>query len=206
MSAHIVQLTDLPIEPSNIDDAVRAWRQVPLPSSSASSALYQRHDGNSLVELIAFNDWPSLSDLETHRHMQWSTVSAFATGDFRREILQRVEEPKPTADHLPNSRYLQLRYVEVRPAVYNEYREWRERTIFEVIRESDQIKTFSAYHTAVSTKPGVMFLSGFDCDVDTYNQIFASERYAGIVQAAGDNYITGGSDGLATLIYKRLDE
>jgi hypothetical protein len=115
-----------------------------------------------------------------------------------------VEAPKPERAALPHTDYLQLRHVEVRPPMYRAYRQWREETIFDVVRGSDDIEVFLAYHSVLSTEPGVMFLSGFECAPEQYQRTFTSERYQQIVRQAGDNYITGGERGLYTRIYRRI--
>lgn len=85
-----------------------------------------------------------------------------------------------------------------------DYRAWREATIFDVVRSHDEVESFAAYHSLISGVPGVMFVSGFSCPVDRYAAVFSSDRYKTIVQEAGENYITGGTDGLYTRIYSRL--
>lgn len=84
----------------------------------------------------------------------------------------------------------------------DEYRQWREKTIFDVVRNADEVQAFLAYHSVVSGQPGVMFISGFSADPENYNAVFASDRYRQIVQEAGDRYITGGANGLYTRTYR----
>lgn len=127
----------------------------------------------------------------------------YLTGDIRREILDFVEAPKACAGLLPDTPYLQLRHVEVKPGKYSAYRSWREETIFDVVRQASEVEVFLAYHSLVSGQPGVMFLSGFSVEPETYCAVFASDRYRDIVQQAGDRYITGGTEGLYTKVYAR---
>lgn len=125
----------------------------------------------------------------------------YLSGDIRREILNFVEAPKSCAGALPDTPYLQLRHVEVKPEEYSAYRSWRDETIFDVVRKASEVEVFLAYHSLVSGQPGVMFLSGFSVEPETYGAIFASDRYRDIVQQAGDRYITGGTEGLYTKVY-----
>jgi hypothetical protein len=201
MSAPFIQITELPVIDGHIDHAQAAWTDVQQPSDVRR--LYRKLDQSALLEVAASATWPDLAASAAERDALWEKVGVHAAGDFRREILRYVEEPKPTSGPLPDGQYLELRYVEVKPPVYEEYRAWRDRTIFDVVRESEQVKTFSAYHTAFTTRPGVVFLSAFDGDVDAYRGVFSSPRYRQIVQEAGDNYITGGNHGLATRVYVR---
>lgn len=116
---------------------------------------------------------------------------------------QYVEAPKPTNSLLPDTDYIQLRHVEVPPQRMQAYRQWREETIFDVVRGNDEVDTFLAYHSLISGQPGVMFIAGFSGDPAAYQQVFSSSRYKDIVQQAGTSYITGGSDGLYTRLYVR---
>lgn len=206
MSAPYIQVTELPVDPEHIDEAEKTWLSLGSGPGCQERTLYRHERNDGLMELAAFDAWPDIASLAGDRATQWSSLERFASGDFRREILERIEEPKPTPGPLPTAQHLQMRYVEVRPPVYDAYRQWREETIFDVVRAAPEVATFSAYHTAFSTRPGVMFVAGFDADVDDYRAVFSSERYKGIVQAAGDNYITGGNQGLATRIFTRSAE
>lgn len=205
MSAPFIQVTELPVTPDLINDAEQTWLGLDTAAGCRERALYRHEVGDSLLELAAFDTWPDVASLTSDRTAQWDALKGFAAGDFRREVLERVEEPKPTSGLLPDAQHLQMRYVEVRPPVYDAYRQWREETIFDVVRSAPEVSTFSAYHTAFSTRPGVMFLAGFDGNVKDYRAVFNSKRYQDIVQAAGDNYITGGNQGLATRIFVRSD-
>ncbi|WJZ02945.1 hypothetical protein [Corynebacterium freiburgense] len=205
MSASIIQINELPIISEQFENAKIAWFGI-ISKSSSSVALFASNDKETLLEIRAHDGWSNLEEsVDATKHL-WDVLAPYAAGDFRREILTLVEEPKPTNIPLPESAHLELRYVEVLPRKYQAYLKWREKTIFDVVRESPQITTFSAYHTVFSTRPGVLFLSGFDCEIDEYTKVFTSDRYRKIVQAAGDNYITGGNQGLATRIYTRVKE
>jgi hypothetical protein len=203
MSAALLLVTELPVDPAQIDHAEKAWLGLSDLSQDHQRLLFRHEDNDSLLELAVLTGWEDVAVEGATRADQWHNLAPYATGDFRRQILELVEEPKPPVGELPDTDQIQMRYVEVKPAVYGAYRAWREETIFDVVRNAPEIESFSAYHTAISTQPGVMFVSGFNVDVDAYRAVFSSERYRGIVQAAGDNYITGGNNGLLTKIYTR---
>lgn len=204
MSAPIIQVTELAITEGKFDAARAAWASL-LEASSWSWRLWARADRSALMEIRAFESWPNLEKTEVDRRALWDALGVHAEGDFRRELLVFTEAPKPTNGLLPDTEHLELRHVEVRPVRYVEYRAWREKTIFDVVRSSPEIATFIAYHTAFSTRPGVLFLSGFDGDVDAYRGVFASDRYRQIVQTAGNEYITGSDQGLTTRIYHKVE-
>ena len=65
----------------------------------------------------------------------------------------------------------------------------------------DKIESFEAFHSLISGVPGVMFISSFNGDKQSYKEAFTNARYQEIIQQAGDNYITGGNEGLYTRIY-----
>ncbi|MEU9009331.1 hypothetical protein AB0D12_05995 [Streptomyces sp. NPDC048479] len=87
--------------------------------------------------------------------------------------------------------------------MHDAYREWRDRTIFDVVRTHDEVEVFLAYHSLLSTEPGVLFVSGFSVEPDVYQAVFTSPRYQDIVKQAGDTYIT--DRGLYTRIYARVE-
>lgn len=161
-------------------------------------------DQQELLQLRSYTDLQDFNSRAVELDADWERFSEFMTGDVRRELLRYIESPKPTDSLLPETDYIQLRHVEVPPQRMQEYREWRERTIFDVVRKSDEVEIFLAYHSLISGQPGVMFIAGFSSDSDTYQQVFSSPRYQDIVQQAGANYITGGNEGLYTRLYVRL--
>ncbi|WP_454931902.1 hypothetical protein [Actinomyces oricola] len=200
MFAPIIQLTELAIIKDNLNTARNVWQEL-VPDNNTIQ-LYEQLDSPTLLELRAYPTWPNLYDTAPERQELWESLAQYAEGDFRRELLTYIEEPKPTNTPLPDTANLELRHVEVRPPKYDDYRAWRERTIFDVVRASPEVSTFSAYHTVFSTRPGVLFLSGFNGSPNDYLHVFSSARYRQIVQAAGKNYITGGNQGLATRIFR----
>jgi hypothetical protein len=160
-------------------------------------------DGQELLQLRGYDNLGQFATSSEQLLLDMRRFAPYVTGDVRRELLTLVEAPKPIKSKLPETDYLQLRHIEVPPAKYEAYRAWRERTIFEVVRESAEIHTFLAYHSLVSGQPGVMFFSGFSGDLEKYRAVFDSERYREIVRQAGDSYIAGGTDGLFTRLYVR---
>ena len=204
MASHLITITELPVKPNLTKHAAAAWLAHHEASPVAGRILYQGLEDSTLMELAPLADLGALPDLRADWLKLWHTVGPMAEGDFRRQLLHFVEAPKPVAEPLPTTPYLQLRHVEVPPPVYFAYRSWREETIFDVVRNADQVEEFLAYHSVFSSEPGVMFLSGFSCEPSEYGQVFSSPRYQEIVRQAGDRYITGGERGLYTRLYTRL--
>jgi hypothetical protein len=145
-----------------------------------------------------------LGGLINFKHTFSKQLATFMSSDWRQQIFEIVDSVKPCIELLPSTEKLQMRYIEVPLSVHDEYLEWRERTIFDVIKQSSNIECFLAYHTIMSTQPGVMFFSGFEGNTSSYIQDnFKTPKYDEIVKEAGSKYISGGEDGLYTRVYIR---
>jgi len=179
------------------------WVNLPTPQGVVERAVFYALDDSTVLELNALSSIHQIEALAPSWEQVWTRLGASLASDFRRQLLTFVEAPKDTPQPLPTTPYLQLRHVEVPPGRFDEYRAWRERTIFDVVRNSTAVEQFIAYHSVISTEPGVMFLSGFSVEPDIYAETFNSPRYQKIVQEAGDNFITGGERGLYTKSYRR---
>lgn len=157
-------------------------------------------------ELLQLRAYESPADFAASTGLLEADLERFAShmnADVKRELLAYVEAPKRCTSPLPETDYVQLRHVEVPPPRRAAYRAWREETIFQVVRDNAEVEVFLAYHSLVSSQPGVMFVSGFSGPVQDYKAVFENEKYREIVRQAGDQYITGGPGGLYTRIYQR---
>lgn len=178
-------------------EAITAWRAEDL-----KGVLYQSTEASTFLELTPLAGLTELVDLARRWRDLYKALSPLLVGDVRRQVLEFVEAPKPAADELPDTPYLQLRHVEVKPPVHEEYLAWRKGTIFAEVRKSEKIETFLAYHSLLSTEPGVMFVAGFSCEPEEYLPTFASDRYAEIARQAHPRFVT--DEGLYTRIYRRV--
>ena len=197
MAANIVLVSRFPIEPGTVP-SLRDLLNVDSKTRYLIDVEQQE-----ILQLRAYKDLENFAANITNLDNDWQRFSGVMVGDVRRELLQYVEAPKPTDSLLPDTDYIQLRHVEVLPQRMQAYRQWREETIFDVVRRNDEVDTFLAYHSLISGQPGVMFIAGFSGDPAAYQQVFSSSRYKDIVQQAGTSYITGGNDGLYTRLYVR---
>lgn len=205
MPSNLIIITEVPVAAEHLDKAAATWHQHLDDHAQTGHQLYRNLQADTLLELTAVTD--DLAELPALRQSWkelWPQLSDHLTGDYRRQLLHHVESPKPSAGPLPAGKYLQLRHIEVPPPVYQVYRAWREETIFDVVRNAPEVKSFDAYHSVFSTEPGVMFVSSFDTTLQEYQAVFSSLRYQQIVQQAGDRYIVGGDRGLYTTTYQRL--
>lgn len=205
MSASLIVTSELPVKPDQFEQAEKAWLNFEARTpAGARSELYRSLDGSTLMEFTPLAAAAEVDDLRPEWVRQFKHLADYAAGDFSRELLHYVEAPKDTEQDLPGTRYVQMRHVEVRPDQYKAYRAWREATIFDVVRGHEHADVFLAYHSVLSSAPGVMFIAGFDGPVEQYNTAFTSPRYQEIVRQAGDRYITGGERGLYTKFYERV--
>jgi len=204
MSAQHLLITEITPKDGQCKTVASAWASLPTPQGVVERAVFSALDGSTVLELSALSSIEQIGSLASSLEQVWTRLGANLASDFRRQLLVFVEAPKDIPQPLPTTPYLQLRHVEVPPGRFDEYRTWRERTIFDVVRNSPDVEQFIAYHSVVSTEPGVMFLSGFSVEPDVYAATFSSPRYQQIVQEAGDNFITGGERGLYTKSYRRV--
>ena len=156
----------------------------------------------SILEIKSIS---ALSDLDSSYLFDTKEFDKNLASDIQRQVLRLKNIVKPQESILPESKYLQLRHIEVPLHILEEYHMWRDQTIFSHVVKQSEIESFLAYHSIISTEPGVMFLSGFSCKIDDYLSGFKKPEYIDIVKQAGEKYIFGGQAGLYTKIYKRLD-
>ncbi|RBM14133.1 hypothetical protein [Streptomyces sp. PT12] len=205
MSSPLLVLNEVAVAPGKADQVLAEWSALNQKEPVPGRALYRSVEGDNLLEVTPVGDLAELAALTKGWQKLWEGVSADLVTDFRRQLLEFVEAPKDTAEPVPTTRYLQLRHIEVKPREYADYRAWRENTIFDVVRGAAEVTAFLAYHSLVSSEPGVMFVSGFDVAPEEYQAVFTSPRYQEIVQQAGDRFIVGGESGLYTRLYQRAD-
>ena len=204
MSAQFIMITEIDVTSGTTQEVVEKWRSITPAEDVLQRVFYRSTDDETVLEIVALNSLNVQGSLLSYFDTTTEAVRDFLKSDFRRQLLSFVEAPRKTDGLLPSTQFLQLRHVEVLPPMYKAYRHWREETIFDVVRNAEVIELFLAYHSAISTEPGVMFLSGFNGDVDSYMKVFNSDRYKDIVQQAGNQYITGGEKGLYTRLYQLI--
>ncbi|MFD5075730.1 hypothetical protein [Streptomyces sp. NPDC058371] len=208
MSARLLLVTEVPVRPADAEQAAKAWlgQHTARPSGAR---LYRSAEGtDTLLELRPLAGLEELIALREEWRELWDAVAPYAAGDFRRQVQEFVEAPKDTDDDLPATPYVQLRRVEVKPPVLADYREWRDRTIFETVRAAPESEIFLAYHSLLSTEPGVLFVAGFSCEPTQHNGVFKTPAYESILEEVREKYIVpvGGQGGLFTKTYARVED
>lgn len=199
MSSKYILISKYPLNGNEFD-----LNSLNLKNSPETKYYFFEDDSSKeLLELRSFNDIKEISWDEGRLESVFHDLAKNLSGDIRRELIKFVESPINNNELLPQTKYIQLRHVEVPSNNYFEYRKWRDETIFNVVRENkDKIESFEAFHSLISGQPGVMFISSFNEDIKSYTEAFTNEKYKDIIKQAGDSYITGGNEGLYTKIYQ----
>lgn len=208
MASKYIFVSEILVNSDRAEIAWDIWRNSSIdsmPEGSIRQCYRGEEEPNRFLEMIAFE---SIADIEQLIGLKDSFSSSqlppLMVSDWHQQIFEIVDAVKPCKELLPETNKLQLRYIEVPLSVHADYLQWREDTIFEVVRNAPAIECFLAYHTLLSTQPGVMFFSGFEGDTYKYMQeIFKTPKYNKIVQEAGSKYIAGGENGLYTRVYLR---
>jgi hypothetical protein len=204
MEQQFIYISEVTINEEAIETATSLWKNSTF-GTFKHQLFSEESNPQRLLALIALE---GLSDVEEAVRLNKQLALAmepYLASDIHQQVIELVEVVKPSATPLPTSQKLQLRYIEVPLSVRKSYFEWREHTIFDVVRNAPRIESFSAYQTLLSTQPGVLFLSAFGGDSVSYSKdVFETERYKNIVKEAGSRYIAGGVNGLYTRVYARI--
>lgn len=198
IAANKIFMTEVLVDPENMDLCWDIWKTSANETNGGTTVYYR--SGNSLIELQAINSFQQIESAMASQKSVETKLTPYLASDFRRQSFTLVEEVISGGQTLPSCKHLQLRYIEVPRKRYDEYIQWRKKTIFASVKNRPEIEEFRAYHTELSTQPGVMFFSGFSCEEDIYLKGFQSPEYQEIVKQAGNRYITGGEKGLYTKI------
>lgn len=146
------------------------------------------HDGedNHFVELVALNEMAEFAEYCRHKSTLKfiEEISPFMHCDIRRELIEIKDIVKKMSEVLPVSHQMQMRYIEVPLNVMEDYHHWRKETIFKNILKRDEIKGFIAYHSVISTIPGVTFFVDYDCTPEQLTAGFKGPHYQQIIEQA----------------------
>jgi hypothetical protein len=168
-----------------------------------SHAAFAAFDGDEIMELTAFRNLDELPAVMAERAEAERGLTSWLAGEWRHDILGYVEDVIPGHGGITKSPMVEMRHIEVNPALYSEYRTWREQTIYLSVRGREEIDDFRSYHSVLSTNPGVMFIVGFSSEPERYREVYKTSEYLNILKEAGSRYIVQGLDGLECKIYGR---
>lgn len=170
----------------------------------AQRVTYQLDEENRVMELIGFETLAELTQMLKNPAFMEDEQKLLPHLDHavRREIIELHTEVRPIRLAIPTTEQLQVRYIEVPSNTLLEYFDWRERTIFEHVRNSETVDGFLAYQSMVSYQPGVTFFVEYHCETEELHNSFNTPHYKDIVKQAAP-YIVGGSKNLYTRFFKR---
>lgn len=170
----------------------------------APRSVYRSSGGERILELIALDGWTMLPSVLAARDRFAASVTPSLASDWHAQLLTFVEHLTPGAERVPRSPGLELRHIEVPLAVHAEYLHWRRSTLFPPLAGRPEIDEFTAYHSLLSTRPGVTFVVGFSTDPAAYRAAYETPEYREVLRQAGQHYIAGGLDSLHTEIFTRV--
>lgn len=196
-AADYILLSEISIARNHLEKAIKAWHAI--NTDAKLKQLYTNWDANTLLEISALKDPKQAIEVIKAEQLD----DDLAVSDWRRQLLILKDQVKPQQTAVPQSRHIQLRHIEVPLNVYGDYLAWRDRTIFPHVSKQTNIDAFTAYHSLLSSEPGVMFISSFSCDIEQYLECFSGPAYQDIVKQAGTRFICGGENGLYTTIYRQ---
>ena len=181
---------------------ITIWKKSLLENAQ----IYKHNSDSSLLELREIASLDEIAETLKGDHYKnlKQELKNLLSSDFHQDILEFKENVVAQKECLPSSTYLQMRHIEVPLKRYDEYLEWREKTIFNYVKKLNKIDSFVAYHSLMSASPGVMFVCGFSNEVEKHLADFTTPEYTEIVSQAGDSYISGGEKGLYTEVYKKI--
>lgn len=192
------------VKEESVSAAIHSWKK--LYEGLTDRVLYKHSEKNSLLELTLL-DKPSSIETELSSPLRLSyqdLVKPTLLTDWRMQLLGLKNKVITGKSMLPDTKYLQWRYIEVPLSVYDDYFQWRRANIFKYVERFPEINYFMAYHSTLSTKPGVVFLSGFSGDVDKYMDVFNADEFQKVSTEAKQKYILGGDQGLALTLYSQV--
>ncbi|EOI55446.1 hypothetical protein [Enterococcus gilvus] len=196
-------VTEFEFLPNRSEGIVEIWNNSEAKKILPESVLYQAIQKNTLVLLYKINQFNDAQDfIESEAFLQFvDDISEYLDSDLHQEIVALVKQVAPRENLLPTSSFMQLRHIEVPLSGIEEYLDWRERTIFDFVGRNEKVKSFVAFHSLLSSTPGVLFVTEFEGDPDEYRNSFLTPEYQKIIKEAGHDHI---KDGLNTFEYRKV--
>lgn len=189
-----------------IGQAVEAWNHSEAKRSLDQSVLYQGVLDDHLVllyEVKSFEEIQRFIESDAF-HAFIEQESEYMASDFHQAVVGLVEDVIHRDTLIPQTDYMQLRYIEVPLSDIDSYLLWRKRRIFAYVQQNDKVESFLAFHSVLSSTPGVLFVTEVRGDIDEYRESFLTPAYREIIQEAGHDHIKDGEGGLKTTEYKRV--
>ncbi len=196
-------VTEFEFMPNTSDQIIDKWNKSTAKKKLPESVLYEALKKDTLVLLYTINEFNDAQTfIESYDFKDFiAEVADSLNSDLHQEIVALVKHVAPRDQLLPTTRYMQLRHIEVPLSGIEEYLDWREETIFDYVSRNEKVTSFVAFHSLLSSTPGVLFVTEFEGDPDEYRNSFLTPEYQKIIKEAGHDHIKGG---LNTFEYRKV--
>lgn len=176
------------------DKVVSIWNKSEAKKLIPSSALYKAIRKDTFVIMYTAKDFSEIQTfVESNEYTDFvNTIAEYTSSDIHQGIHGFVDTVLPRENFVPKTKYMQLRTIEVPLAGIDNYLEWRKETIFKFVQKNDKVTSFLAFHSVLSSTPGVLFVTEFEGDPDEYRNSFLTPEYQVIIKEAGHDHIKGG--------------
>lgn len=170
------------------------WNQSEAKKLMPSSVLYKAIKKDTFVIIYNVKDFLEIQAfVESNEYKDFvNAIAEYTTSDIHQDIHGFVDTVLPRENYVPQTKYMQLRQIEVPLSGIDDYLEWRKRTIFKYVQKNDKVTSFLAFHSVLSSTPGVLFVTEFEGDPDEYRNSFLTPEYQVIIKEAGHDHIKGG--------------
>lgn len=170
------------------------WNQSEAKKLMPSSVLYKAIKKDTFVIIYSVKDFLEIQAfVESNEYKNFvNAIAEYTISDIHQDIHGFVDTVLPRESFVPQTKYMQLRQIEVPLSGIDDYLEWRKRTIFKYVQKNDKVTSFLAFHSVLSSTPGVLFVTEFEGDPDEYRNSFLTPEYQVIIKEAGHDHIKGG--------------
>lgn len=170
------------------------WNQSEAKKLMPSSVLYKAIKKDTFVIIYNVKDFLEIQAfVESNEYKAFvNAIAEYTISDIHQDIHGFVDTVLPRESFVPQTKYMQLRQIEVPLSGIDDYLEWRKRTIFKYVQKNDKVTSFLAFHSVLSSTPGVLFVTEFEGNPDEYRNSFLTPEYQVIIKEAGHDHIKGG--------------
>ncbi|MFW2491739.1 hypothetical protein ACN077_24760 [Clostridium chromiireducens] len=170
------------------------WNQSEAKKLMPSAVLYKAIKKDTFVIIYSVKDFLEIQAfVESNEYKAFvNAIAEYTISDIHQDIHGFVDTVLPRESFVPQTKYMQLRQIEVPLSGIDDYLEWRKRTIFKYVQKNDKVTSFLAFHSVLSSTPGVLFVTEFEGNPDEYRNSFLTPEYQVIIKEAGHDHIKGG--------------
>ncbi|WP_375607426.1 MULTISPECIES: hypothetical protein [unclassified Bartonella] len=132
MSTPYLLITEIYPKENQTLTVAKKWRQITAEKSEQQATVFVSLDNRTVLQLRALPSLKQIESLPGIWELELKLLGEDLVNDFRRQLLTYVESVKVLKQSLPSTPYLQLRHIEVPPSRFTSYRQWRDKTIFDL--------------------------------------------------------------------------